>query len=248
MRQTKFGTALAAFLLAGAASADTIVVNFDFYPGPDGVLGTGDDVPIVAPTTFASQTLQLTDQFAAVGIVFAVPPVNDRNEILNNDTFTNPPGSTEPNLLAASGTLAIEARFIIPVFEVGAIIGVSGGSDRLEIFDAGGASLGSIIGDDVFVSLTSTTPIARFTIVAATGSTAAIDNLTFVTGTSTPTCYANCDGSTVPPILNVGDFSCFLNAFAGGDSYANCDGSTTPPILNVGDFSCFLNAFAAGCT
>jgi hypothetical protein len=60
-------------------------------------------------------------------------------------------------------------------------------------------------------------------------------------------CYANCDGSTVAPILNVGDFACFLNAFASGDTYANCDGSTTPPILNVGDFACFLNAFAAGC-
>ncbi len=61
-------------------------------------------------------------------------------------------------------------------------------------------------------------------------------------------CYANCDQSTTPPVLNVLDFSCFLNRFAGGDSYANCDGSTTPPVLNVLDFSCFLNRFAAGCT
>jgi hypothetical protein len=60
-------------------------------------------------------------------------------------------------------------------------------------------------------------------------------------------CYANCDGSTTPPILNVLDFSCFLNKFAAGNTYANCDGSTTPPILNVLDFSCFLNKFAAGC-
>jgi hypothetical protein len=29
--------------------------------------------------------------------------------------------------------------------------------------------------------------------------------------------------------------------------YPNCDGSTTPPILNVLDFTCFLNRFAAGC-
>jgi hypothetical protein len=63
-----------------------------------------------------------------------------------------------------------------------------------------------------------------------------------------PACYPNCDGSTVNPCLNVSDFGCFLNAFAGGDSYANCDGSTTPPVLNVQDFSCFLNAFAAGCS
>ncbi len=60
-------------------------------------------------------------------------------------------------------------------------------------------------------------------------------------------CYANCDGSTTAPVLNVLDFSCFLNRFAAGDTYANCDGSTTAPVLNVLDFSCFLNQFAAGC-
>jgi hypothetical protein len=62
------------------------------------------------------------------------------------------------------------------------------------------------------------------------------------------TCYANCDNSTTPPALNVLDFSCFLNAFAGGAPYANCDGSTTAPTLNILDFTCFLNRFAAGCS
>jgi hypothetical protein len=69
-------------------------------------------------------------------------------------------------------------------------------------------------------------------------------------------CYANCDNSTTPPVLNVEDFTCFINAFAHGLSlpaaeqiphYANCDGSTTEPILNVEDFACFINAFAASC-
>jgi probable HAF family extracellular repeat protein len=60
-------------------------------------------------------------------------------------------------------------------------------------------------------------------------------------------CYANCDASTVAPVLNVNDFQCFLNRFAAGSSYANCDGSTVAPALNVNDFVCFLNAFATGC-
>jgi hypothetical protein len=60
-------------------------------------------------------------------------------------------------------------------------------------------------------------------------------------------CYANCDSSTVAPVLNVLDFNCFLNSFAAGASYANCDGSTIVPVLNVLDFNCFLNRFAAGC-
>jgi DNA-binding beta-propeller fold protein YncE len=36
-------------------------------------------------------------------------------------------------------------------------------------------------------------------------------------------------------------------ATPGGACYANCDGSTTPPILNIADFVCFQQAFAAGC-
>ena len=82
----------------------------------------------------------------------------------------------------------------------------------------------------------------------ATGSgpeTVWIDNFRI---TGQRPCYANCDGSTTPPALNVLDFGCFLNRFAAGDTYANCDGSTTPPVLNVLDFGCFLNRFAAGCT
>ncbi len=63
----------------------------------------------------------------------------------------------------------------------------------------------------------------------------------------TVSCYPNCDNSTTPPVLNVLDFTCFLNKFAAGDPYANCDQSTVPPTLNVLDFTCFLNAFAAGC-
>jgi hypothetical protein len=63
-----------------------------------------------------------------------------------------------------------------------------------------------------------------------------------------PSCYPNCDHSTVVPFLNVLDFNCFLNSFAAGDSYANCDGSTIAPVLNVLDFNCFLNSFSAGCS
>jgi hypothetical protein len=62
-----------------------------------------------------------------------------------------------------------------------------------------------------------------------------------------PACYANCDGSAVPPVLNIADFSCFLSKFAAGDPYSNCDGSTVHPVLNIADFSCFLSKFASGC-
>jgi len=61
------------------------------------------------------------------------------------------------------------------------------------------------------------------------------------------TCYANCDGSTVAPVLSANDFQCFLGKFASGHSYANCDGSTSSPVLNANDFQCFVNRFAGGC-
>jgi hypothetical protein len=61
------------------------------------------------------------------------------------------------------------------------------------------------------------------------------------------TCYGNCDGSTEAPVLNVGDFVCFLGRFAAGDPWANCDYSTTPPVLNAADFVCFQARYAEGC-
>jgi hypothetical protein len=64
---------------------------------------------------------------------------------------------------------------------------------------------------------------------------------------SLPACYANCDDSTVPPVLNINDFVCFQQRYAAGHVYANCDNSTTPPILNVDDFVCYQQLFAAGC-
>ena len=65
---------------------------------------------------------------------------------------------------------------------------------------------------------------------------------------ATQACYANCDQSSSPPILNANDFQCFLNKFATGDAGANCDGSSAAPVLNANDFQCFLNQFAIGCS
>ena len=67
-----------------------------------------------------------------------------------------------------------------------------------------------------------------------------------ITSRAEQSAYANCDGSTVFPTLNVSDFACFLNEYAGGGLHANCDSSTIAPVLNVLDFACFLNEYAAG--
>ncbi len=99
------------------------------------------------------------------------------------------------------------------------------------------------------VTVTDTGATAAFTTLYTAPANIALRGVDFapVAG-GPPPCYANCDGSTTSPVLNVLDFSCFLNKFAAGETYANCDHSTTSPVLNVLDFSCFLNLFAAGCT
>jgi hypothetical protein len=57
-------------------------------------------------------------------------------------------------------------------------------------------------------------------------------------------CGADCDGDAV---LTPSDLACFLQRFAAGDAWANCDGSTSEPALDVQDFACFLELYIAGC-
>jgi hypothetical protein len=61
-------------------------------------------------------------------------------------------------------------------------------------------------------------------------------------------CYADCDESGGPAPLNVFDFLCFQNRFAGADPYAcDCDLSTGSDVCDLFDFLCFQNEFGAGC-
>jgi hypothetical protein len=87
---------------------------------------------------------------------------------------------------------------------------------------------------------------------AQAGCNAVFNELPFIVrgveSSTGSTCYANCDGSTTVPFLNVNDFVCFQGLFAAGNTLANCDHSTNPPVLNISDFVCFQGQFAAGCS
>jgi hypothetical protein len=144
-------------------------------------------------------------------------------------------------------------EFNPPVNRFGGYIGTSaippGGTVTFR--DASGAVIGSL--PIAVASMQwewhgwqSDVPIAKVEIVAdpVPGRPLVFDDMELSVGTP---CYANCDGSTGTPVLNVNDFVCFQNKFAAGDTYANCDGSTGTPMLNVNDFICFQNKFAAGC-
>ncbi len=170
------------FPLTAAVQSQTISIGFDFFPGPDGQMGTADDVPIVAESFYSTTTWQLTDEYASVGVRFLPnPPVNDANEILKIDTFATPPTITAPNLLGNRETGLVVGEFLVPVLRVSALLGISSSVGELEIFDTNGNSLGLIQGDDVEVSLSSATPIARFEVRPAPGTAqwVAIDNLEF---------------------------------------------------------------------
>jgi serralysin len=97
--------------------------------------------------------------------------------------------------------------------------------------------------DTLQISSTVMADAGSYTLAATNGCGVGQSN----PATVTIVCYANCDASVQAPVLNVGDFGCFVTRFSEGSPYANCDGSTTPPVLNALDFSCFLQRFTAGC-
>ena len=57
-------------------------------------------------------------------------------------------------------------------------------------------------------------------------------------------CYADCDWSTGPGILDIFDFLCFQNAFVTGEPYAcNCEIVSGLGVCDIFDFLCFQNRF-----
>jgi hypothetical protein len=188
-RDTRKYLSIAVFMICLCAStAGAVVIDFETYPGPDGQLGTPDDIPIVAPALFNDQPVQITDQFQSVGIRFLPnPPQQNKNEILNDSTFTRTAGS-RVNLLSTSRSSfafgPIEAQFTVPVYELTMAIGLGSSSsvqpNRLEIFDADSNMIDSVVASDAFVTLSSAVPIDRFRVTATVSANqAAIDDIEF---------------------------------------------------------------------
>jgi hypothetical protein len=147
---------------------------------------------------------------------------------------------------ANTWTLAYTLNTGITVGLRGVTGAVTGGTTTL--FATTGTANGS--NGNALVTVTDTGASSAFTTVLASAASSWFKGVDFapIGGNTPPSCYANCDGSTTVPFLNVLDFNCFVNRFQQGESYANCDGSTVAPVLNVLDFNCFVNAFSAGCS
>jgi len=65
---------------------------------------------------------------------------------------------------------------------------------------------------------------------------------------SCPACYADCDNSTGPGVLDLADYLCFQTSFLAAEPYAcNCDTGSGLAVCDVFDFLCFQDALAQGC-
>ena len=171
-------------------SSSSVFIDFEAFPGPDGQLGTADDITIDAPTLFSQQSEQLTEQFAPLGIHFVPnPSLEDVNEILNDSSFGTNPGSS-PNILTSLGSVrnAIEAYFDFDVYEITAAIGIASGSagDRLTIFSDTALThpIGSVDGNNAIVNITSPTVIRGIRVENLDGVPPTLDDLQLISGGS----------------------------------------------------------------
>ncbi len=144
-----------ATVLTPSACASAITIDFEHFPGVDGILGTVDDIPV--PSGF----VPITNQFSSLGITFSSP-----TGIFNG--VWNPGHFVYGRLLA---TLSV------PVYRISAEVW-SVNTLTIEAFDSSGDLLDSDalpLGHG-FVQVQSSTPISSFVVVTTT--LPGTDNLT----------------------------------------------------------------------
>jgi hypothetical protein len=156
---------MAAFLFAmalmvcvrPAAGAAAIVVDFEASPGPDGLVGTGDDIPTPSPC-IACRSLSALG-FGAIGVDFTSGTLFDGNLFPNRGPNNHYSSSSVP-----------DATFSVPVYGI-SVNSYSVWTLTLYALDSSGAILAS----DTFINPTgefalarlavsSSVPIARFTV------------------------------------------------------------------------------------
>jgi len=165
---------------------------------------------------------------------------------------------------ALTGTLTLnalgdpDARFVFKIASTlttstgSAVITINGADGRNVYWQVGSSATlanstafqGNIVAQASITLNTGATILNGRALARNGGVTMASNTVTRIAGA---TCFANCDHSTVAPILNISDLICFLNRYVASDPYANCDRSITIPILDIRDFLCFLDAMAQGC-
>ncbi|UCG98835.1 MAG: hypothetical protein JSW31_07330, partial [Burkholderiales bacterium] len=142
---------------AGAASTQTISINFETSPGPDGILGTADDIATPFPCTACAYLSDLG--YEAVGVNFTSGTLFAGGLFPDAGPANHYSSSTVP-----------DATLLIPVYGV-RLRSYSAWTVTLYAFD----DAGSIVATDTVqnsslalqlaeLKVTSTRPIARFTV------------------------------------------------------------------------------------
>jgi len=154
------------------------VIDFEHYPGPDGLLGTADDVPTpgcpAAPPCLEGPVAALTTQYASVGITFSQGTLHYAPSFWpGHDHFIS---STPPI-----------ASFSVPVRQV-SITSYSAHNATLTAYDASNNVLGTSVLTNPSpgsfylgtLSLTTTQPIDHFSVLPDNPSLILnLDNLVF---------------------------------------------------------------------
>ncbi len=155
---------LAAVLATAApwgAAAATITIDFESFPGPDGLLGTPDDVP--APACDLGICYELSDEYASAGVTFT------SGTLFQGGFF--PQSSPQNHFISSSPPDALLSRAVHEIT-----------IDSYSVWDAvlyGLDDLDQVIAADLLVNpdpgsfffgrlrISSTEPIRRFTVLAA---------------------------------------------------------------------------------
>jgi len=154
---------LSALLVVASVKAGTITISFEAFPGPDGVLGTNDDVP--APNcggTVISICGPVGNDFSTMGIQFS-----------SGALFQGPlfPGTTSSNHFISSSPP--DATFAFPVYGI-SILSYSVWSDVLYAVDSSNRVIATNTlinpnsGSSFFLgtlTLSTAEPINRFTVL-----------------------------------------------------------------------------------
>jgi hypothetical protein len=175
---------LAALLLIALgfrpAGAQPVLIDFEHFPGPDGQLGTPDDIPIVPNQGWSGPSPGLTTQFAALGILFTPdPPVPGQNVVVHLSFLPD-----QTNLLG-SFVNPIRAVFPTPVSRIALEFAWNNGPmfpNLLEALRADGSTIASVSVISGPASLSSAEPIYGFRASWPSGPApqqCVIDNLSY---------------------------------------------------------------------
>ncbi|MEP7010355.1 MAG: IPTL-CTERM sorting domain-containing protein [Acidobacteriota bacterium] len=157
-----FASLLLASVLARPAGAQSVLVDFENFPGPDGAFGTADDIP--APPCPGGICGPLSNEFSSFGMTFSsgtlgTIPLFPGAPVTNHYITSTPPDATFTRPVAGISTTSYSlwTATLYALDAKGAILA----SDTLEHPSPGSFFfLGTL-------SVSTTEPIARFAILPA---------------------------------------------------------------------------------